>query len=253
MAREDRLSDTNIFFEVHSGLPREAPGDEASTVRALQMMSDLPPAPDLLDIACGPGAQTVALATHSRAHIIAVDTHQPFLDELMRRAAAAGVAECITPLKASMFGLDLGRTFDAVWSEGAVYIMGFEAGLRAWRSLLKPSGYVAVTELSWLKAEPPKEILDYWLEQYPGVGSVCENLRRLDAAGYEEIDHFTVPESAGWDSYYHPMERRVAELRIKYAGNPEIQQILDTELTEIEMYRRYCEWYGYVFYVMRAR
>jgi SAM-dependent methyltransferase len=242
-----------MFFEVHSGLPREAPGDDASTVRALRMMDDLPASFDLLDIACGPGGQTVALATHSPALLTAVDTHQPFLDELVRRATAAGVADRITPLKVSMFGLDLGRTFDVVWSEGAVYMLGFEAGLRAWRSLLKPRGYVAVTELSWLKAEPPREVLDYWLEQYPGVGSVEENLGRLATAGYEEIGHFTLPENSWWDSYYHPMERRVAELRGKYQDNPEALQVLDTELTEVDIYRRYSEWYGYVFYIMRAR
>ncbi len=246
------MNEKDLFFEVHSDLPREAPGDEASTLRALRMMRELPPSPDLLDIACGPGAQTIALACHSEACVTAIDTHQPFLDELMRRAGAAGVANRVTPVKASMFGLDLGKTFDAVWSEGAIYIIGFEEGLRAWRSLLNPRGYVAVTELSWIKAGPPRQILDYWLKQYPGVGSVEENLRRLDAAGYEEIGHFTLPESAWWDSYYHPMERRVAELRLKHEGDPEAQQVLDTELTEIDMYRKYSEWYGYVFYVMRA-
>ncbi len=247
------MVDRDIFFEIHSGLPREAPGDESSTVRALRMMTDLPPEPEVLDIACGPGGQTVALAVHSSARITAIDRHQPFLDELARRAAAAGVAGQVTALNMSMFNLVLDKAFDAIWSEGAIYMLGFEAGLRAWRPLLKPRGYVAVTELSWTKPDPPKEVLDYWLEQYPGVASVEENLRRLDAAGYAEVGHFAVPDSAWWDSYYHPMERRVAELRKKYEGNPATQHVLDTELTEVDMYRKYCDWYGYVFYVMRAR
>ncbi len=247
------MRERDIFWEVHTGLPREAPGDEASTVRALSMMSDLPPLPELLDIACGPGGQTVALALHSRARITAVDTHQPFLDELGRRAQAAGVADRIRIVKASMFGLDLGTTFDVVWSEGAIYMMGFEEGLRAWRSLLKPRGYVAVTELSWIKPDPPTEVLDYWLKEYPGVGTLEENLRRVDAAGYQEVGHFTVPESAWWDSYYGPMERRVGQLRTKYEGDSEAQRILDTQLTETVMYRKYSDWYGYVFYVMRVR
>jgi SAM-dependent methyltransferase len=151
-----------------------------------------------------------------------------------------------------MFELVLGRTFDVIWSEGGIYIIGFASGLRAWRTLLNPGGYIAVTELSWIKPDPPKEILDYWKEQYPGVSSVEENLVKVRAAGYREIGHFAVPESAWWDSYYHPMERRVAELRRKYMGNPDAERVLDNELTEIDMYRRYADWYGYVFYVMQA-
>ena len=34
--------------------------------------------------------------------------------------------------------------------------MGFEAGLRAWEPLLKPGGYIAVTELTWLQPDPPR-------------------------------------------------------------------------------------------------
>ena len=244
------MDDRDIFFKVHDGLPREAPGDEASTVRALRMMNGLPPVPEILHIACGPGGQTVALARHSDAPITAIDVRQPFLDELRRRAEAAGVADRVTTVKASMFELQLGKTFDVLWSEGAIYIMGFEAGLRAWRPLLKSVGYVAVSELSWIRPDPPAEIAAYWCEQYPGVASVEVDLQRLRAAGYREIGHFTLPESAWWDSYYGPMESKVAQLRRKYDGNADVQRVLDIELTETEMYRKYSDWYGYVFYVM---
>src|SRR5512140_1883138 len=99
------ISAGDIFFEVHAGLPREAPGDEASTARALGMMQGLPAVPSILDIACGPGAQTIALTKHSAARITAIDVHQPFLDELQRRTEQAGVAGRVTPLKMSMFEL----------------------------------------------------------------------------------------------------------------------------------------------------
>ncbi len=242
----------NIFWEIHYGLPREAPGDEESTVRALRLMRDLPAAPHILDIACGPGAQTIALARNSDALITAIDTRQEFLDELCRRAAQAGVSERIRPVKASMFELRFDETFDAIWSEGAIYIMGFEEGLRAWRPLLKPGGYIAVTELSWLKPDPPQEIRDFWTEAYPGAESIEGNLKRVQAAGYNLIEHFTLPESSWWRPYYDPMAARVAELREKYRGDEAALQALDTELTEIEMYRKYSAWYGYVFHVMRA-
>ncbi len=242
----------NIFWEIHYGLPREAPGDVEATVRALRLMRDLPATPHILDLGCGPGGQTITLARNSDALITAVDTRQEFLDELCRRAAQAGVSERIHPVQASMMDLHFDESFDAIWSEGAIYIMGFEQGLRAWRSLLKPGGYIAVTELSWLKPDPPQEVRDFWGEGYPGMESIEGNLQRIQAAGCTLIDHFTLPESAWWEPYYNPMAARVAELRGKYRGDPAAQQALDTELTEIEMYRKYSAWYGYVFYVVRA-
>jgi ubiquinone/menaquinone biosynthesis C-methylase UbiE len=242
----------NIFFGVHQGLPREAPGDAHSTVRALAAMVDLPAVPSILDIGCGPGAQTIALACHSPAQITAVDRHQPFLDELARRAEKAGVSERIRTINASMFDLRFPETFDVIWSEGAIYIVGFEEGLRAWRPLLRRGGYVAVTELSWIKPNPPQQVVDNWARDYPGMASIERNLSRVRAAGYQDVEHFTLPESSWWEPYYLPMQARVEELREKYRGNAEAQEQLDIELVEIEMYRKYSAWYGYVFYVMRA-
>ena len=38
---------------------------------------------------------------------------------------------------------------DLIWSEGAIYNIGFERGLNEWRKYLKTGGYVAVSESSW--------------------------------------------------------------------------------------------------------
>ncbi len=243
---------TDIFFEIHCDLPREAPGDDESTLRAFRLMQAVPEAPRVLDVGCGPGAQTVALACHLLAEITAVDTHQPFLDELNRRAREAGVAERVRTVNASMFTLAFDEPFDVIWSEGAVYIIGFEDGLRAWRKLLKPGGYVAVTELSWLQPNPPLEALKFWQEGYPGMATVEENLARLQRAGYYPVAHFTLPESAWWESYYGPMAARIAQLREKYHDNAEALGFLEMEAAEIELYRQFSAWYGYVFYVMQA-
>lgn len=241
-----------IFWEVHRDLTREAPGSDKSTLRALGMLSGLPAAPRILDIACGPGMQTIALACATNGTITAIDTHQPFLDDLAHRAAQAGVSERIHPLKASMFDLEFDQPFDLLWSEGAIYIIGFERGLREWRSLLKPGGFVAVTEASWLKPNPPETARKFWSEAYPGMTTVEENLARLSAAGYRSLGHFTLAESDWWDNYYHPMAARIESLRKKYSKNPEAQAILDLEYAEIELYRQHSAWYGYVFYLGQA-
>ena len=243
--------ENTLFWAVHQGLPREAPGDDASTLQALAMIPSLPHTPQILDIGCGPGAQTVALAQATQGQITAVDTHQPFLDVLARRAEQAGVSDRITPLNMSMFELTFDNPFDLIWSEGAIYIIGFEKGLKAWRLLLKPSGYLVVTEATWLKPDPPEAAASFWDEAYPEMGDVAENVARINRSGYRLIDHFTLPKSAWWDHYYHPMAARIADLRQQYAENDKAQRILDLEAAEIDLYRKYSDYYGYVFYILQ--
>ena len=252
MSDETMTLGEQIFWAIHSDLPREGPGDDESTLRAFAMLKDLPTSPKILDIACGAGPQTLALARNTQAVITAVDNHQPFLDGLARRAAKSGMADKIRVQNMSMFELSFPEQFDVLWSEGAIYIIGFEEGLRAWRPLLKRSGYVAVTEISWLKPNPPTDVFEFWQKEYPGMASVDENRERIRRAGYREIGHFTIPESSWWQPYYHPIEVRIAGLREKYRDNAEAQSILDGHADEVEMFRKYPAWYGYVFYVVQG-
>ncbi|GAM56739.1 probable transcription regulator [Vibrio ishigakensis] len=39
-------------------------------------------------------------------------------------------------------------SFDVLWSEGAVYNIGFETGIRDWRKYLKSGGTLVVSELT---------------------------------------------------------------------------------------------------------
>jgi len=243
----------DIFFELHQDLPREGPGDNPSTRKALALLANLPPQPLILDIGCGPGMQTVELARCTNGKIIAIDTHQPFLEKLKQRAQGEGVSDKITAINMSMFALDFeARSFDAIWSEGAIYIMGFEHGLRTCQPLLKPGGYVAVTEVSWLRPQPPSEVQTFWAAEYPSMRTVEENLEIVRAAGYREIGHFVLPSSAWWEGYYTPQETRIAMLRTKYRDDMEATQLLDVSQLEIDLYRKYSDWYGYVFYVAQV-
>jgi SAM-dependent methyltransferase len=242
----------SLFRELTEGLPRQGPGSPEATLRALGLARGLPPRPRILDVGCGPGAQTIELARATGGEIVAVDLHQRFLDELVERAAAAGVSAQITPLKASMLEMDFAdHSFDLVWSEGAIYIMGFAAGLRAWRRLLKPGGWIAVSELSWLVPDPPAETAEFWARNYPGMRSIERNCQIINAAGYVGADGFVLPVRDWWDNYYGPGETRVAQLREKYAGDRDTLAILDQAQREYDLFRAHSDAYGYVYYVMR--
>lgn len=66
-----------IFFEVYEALPRQGPGNRASAEVAFRLCRDLPPAPTVLDLGCGVGAQTLYLAEFNPGNIVAIDSHAP--------------------------------------------------------------------------------------------------------------------------------------------------------------------------------
>jgi SAM-dependent methyltransferase len=242
-----------IMFTVHKGLPREGPGNRESTARALGLIDDLPAAPDVLDIGCGPGMQTVDLAALlPSARIRAVDAHAPFLADGARRAEAAGCADRIEFNVGDMRALEFApKTFDLLWCEGAAYIMGIAEALIAWRPLLKTGGCLAFTEAVWLTEDPPQTLFEWWQAEYPAMADAQATLDKVTNAGYELLGHFVLPEVAWWDDYYKPMEARIAALRVELEGDEPGLAALEEHQREIDYYRRWSRHYGYLFVVAR--
>lgn len=240
------------FWELHRGLPQQGPGSDASTLRALRLLSGLPAEPRILDIGCGPGRQSLLLARESGGTVTAVDNHRPFLEELEGRAREAGLAGRIRCLPASMDDLPLEPAgFDLVWSEGAAYIMGFEKALSSWKRHLKPGGFLAVSEACWLEPHPPAELEAFWKEGYPAMTDLEGNSALLRKCGYRELGCFPLPVSDWW-AYYRPIEARLPELEKRYAEDAAALGALADERFEIEMYRRFSDWYGYGFFAAEA-
>jgi SAM-dependent methyltransferase len=244
-----------VFWDIHSGLPREGPGNRESTARALGLAAPIPQEAHVLDIACGPGMQTLDLAELlPDATICAVDSHEPFVEETNRRAAAHGAADRVKAICADMRSLEFPpASFDLIWCEGAAYFMGVRHALGSWRSLLKPGGKLALSEAVWLRPDPPEEVRRIWSADYPGMGmgtvETCRDLVR--DCGYQLLGDFVLPEAAWWE-YYGPMDERLTSLASKYSGDPVAQSILRESAEEIAGYRKYARYYGYVFLVMAA-
>ena len=248
---DDRATD--LFFELFSGLPRQGPGDAASTRRALSMIPPLGPEGRMLDLVSGTGTQTLVLAEATPASILAIDFHAPFVEELNARAARAGVADRVVGRVGDLRRLEVpARSFDVVWSEGAMFVVGFDRSLEAWRDLLRPGGHVAVSELCWFAADPPAECRE-WLEaEYPAVRDVEANREAIRRAGYDLVGDFLLPPSSWWDDYYGPLGRNVVAFRARHAGDETAGAIASQAEREIETFRRHSDAYGYAFFVLRA-
>jgi SAM-dependent methyltransferase len=187
------------FFDVHDGLPREGPGSRDGTARALALAGPLPTHASVLDIACGPGMQTMDLAALlPEARIVALDIHAPFLAEVQRRAGAGGAADRIATVLGDMGALPFpAGSFDLLCCEGAAYMLGLAPALRAWRPLLRPGGRLALTEAVWLRPDPPEAVRHCWAADHPGMDDV-ESCRLIaEKCGYALLGDFVLPESPG--------------------------------------------------------
>jgi len=258
----DQQAQMEFFYQIFdASLPRLGPGTDASTRKALSMILPRISSVDgtstastlrILDLGCGNGAQTMQLAEHTNGTILAVDNHQPFLNELERRAEAAGVLDQIRIHLGDMANLDLDEgAFDLIWSEGSLYSMGFAEGLAAYHAHLAPGGCFAVSELCWLRGDAPDECCEFFGGEYPSMTDVEDNLALARTNGYELVGHFTLPESAWRDAYYRPLEGRLRSLRGEHAGDPDRLELIESVQKEIDMYRSCSRYYGYVFYLMK--
>ena len=240
------------IFRLFEGLPRQGPGSDACTREALRRLPALPAKPRVLDLGCGSGSSALVLAEALRSRVVAVDIHQPFLDQLEAAARERSLADVIEARCADMAapGVPAGSV-DLLWSEGAIYLLGFEAGLRRWRLLLAAGGYLVASECSWLSDDRPAELVAFWQEAYPAMGTIETNVEAAGRAGFEVLDHFVLPQQAWWDGFYGPLQARMAELAP--AADPELAAEIEATRREIELYRRHGDRYGYVFYLLRRR
>jgi len=242
------------LYELCEALPRSGPGDNEHTRRAFNSIPFPPKHPFILDIGCGQGMQTLELAKISDGKIIALDNHQPFLEILMSRAKSEGVEKNIIPENMSMLDMDFAeKSFDIIWSEGALYIMGFQNGLRRCHRLLKDSGYLAVSELVYTAPDPPDAVIEYFGREYPDIKNINENIEMIKKETFSLLSNFTLPESAWLNTYYLPMEKELTRLEKRYRKNKAASAVFKGFRDEIDFYKRYSKFYGYQFFVMEKQ
>ena len=242
----------NYFLEVYGSLPRAGPGSDELTRRAFEMIPMLPESPRILDVGCGPGKQTIELLRSCSGSVLALDFLPEMINRTIAEAHSAGVSNRLETVVQDMKEMTFPKSsFDVIWSEGAIYNMGFETGLRSFKSMVKPGGYVAVSEAVWLKPHPPTEVVEFW-QEYPEIDTIAAKLAVIKRAGYELLGHFVFPGSAWTAEYYDPMEKRIKELENAWSGNAKAEAVLNEAKNEISVFRKYSDYFNYAFFVMHS-
>lgn len=239
--------DLRLLCELFEDTPRQGPGSEATTRRALRSLpASLQPG-RVLDLGCGTGGSTLVLAQDTGAHVTAVDMHAPFLATLRARAEERGLAGRITTLAADMAdAAALAARFDLLWAEGSAYSIGFEHALRSWRPLLRPGGCLVLTELVWFTDEPAERAAAFFADEYPEMRDEATRIRQAEGAGYELLDAFRLPPE-DWRAYYAGLQ---APLRAAIARHGE-RGIYAATRREQQIHEDHGDDYGYLCLVLQ--
>lgn len=245
--------DYSLLIDLHREGYRQGPGGDAETELALNLAGiDRQKPLKIADIGCGTGASAILLARLLNARITAVDLLEDFLEVLKQRAERAGVADRITSLACSMDDLPFAAgELDGIWSEGAIYSIGFEKGVEEWRRYLKSGGLLVVSELTWLTDSRPAELQRHWHNEYPEVDVASAKIRVLEQHGYSPVGYFVLPEHCWMDQYYRPMQARFEDFLNRNGNSEAARAIVAAEQLEIDLYERYKAHVSYGVYIAR--
>ena len=243
----------DLLIEAHIGLDRQGPGSPEMIERALDFLKPWDQFENIADLGCGSGGQTLILAEHLRGRITGLDMFPNFVEVLNQRAKARNVSNRVSGIVGQMENLPFDKhSLDLIWSEGAIDNIGFETGLVHWHNFLKEGGYIAVTCPSWLTKTHPTEVEQFWTEAGSHLDTIDHNIAILQNSGYQFIASFVLPETCWTDYYFSPRANAIQRMLTKYANSNTMKVYAEQNRHEVELYLKYKQHYGYVFYIGRV-
>jgi len=242
--------DFDLICEYFTSMDRQGPGSPEETIRALSFIDNLSNQSKIADIGCGSGGQTMVLAQNALGQITGIDLFQCFVDLFNANAVKLNLQDRVKGIVGSMDNLHFkDDELDLIWSEGAIYNIGYKRGLKEWKRFLKKGGYIAVTEASWFTNERPKEIDKFWNDAYPEIDTIPNKVNQMQKAGYIPVACFILPENC-WTENFYVKQLAAQEIFLnKHKGNQAAEALVANERHEAKLYSIYKEYYGYVFYI----
>ena len=234
------MSAYSVIFDdlVHLG-----PGDTLTTRNLVgRLRSDLPSQSRVADFGCGVGASALVLAQSlPKAHMLAVDSHAPFISRLESTAKAHGLGDRISAVVGDMMEPPplegVAGEFDLIWSESSIYNIGRSTAFTRWRPLLKPGGWLVFSDIVW-QCEPTArtdKVSEFWVKEYPDMTTADVVMSELIAAGFNPLDP-VLSGRESWSNYYEPLRERLRLLE-KHGQHPQALIDLMAEFErEIDVY-----------------
>ncbi len=244
--------DFSLICEFFSNMERQGPGSPEVTLKALSFIDNLTEKSLIADIGCGTGGQTMTLAKYIEGKITALDLFPDFINILNRNVERLDLQNKVKGIVGSMEELPFDKeSLDLIWSEGAIYNIGFERGLNEWHKYLKTGGYIAISESSWFTDTRPAEINDFWMNSYPEIDTIPNQVAKIHKAGYLPVATFIFPETCWTEHYFEPKATACKVFQNKYAGNKTAEELISSQYHEEVLYRKYKEFYGYTFFIAK--
>lgn len=247
MSRTER----DYFIELFAPLAQHGPGSDESTRKALMFaLSRRLPVTRVLDVGCGAGRTSLLLAAEAGAVVDALDAHGPYLAALAAEATVRGLGERVRTVAADMGAPPFAvETFDLIWSEGAIYVIGVEVGLRVWAPLLKRGGRMAFSHLCWLGPARPEVAARFWARAYPAMRETKAIAALLPEVGLRLEHSFALPPTDWTEPYYKPLAERIDEFRKLYMHDPVALAVASAAAEEISVFKASQGAYSYVFFI----
>ncbi|WP_212744477.1 class I SAM-dependent methyltransferase [Thalassotalea litorea] len=233
------------FMRVFQELERWGPGNEQESLHAFSLVPFTPQ--HILEIGCGKGLTTQAIASVTNSKITAIDNEPDALQSLNTALISKGLDDQINTVCASMTDLPFPKeSFDLIWAEGCAYIMGVQNAIKEWRALLKPGGVMMLSDLVWLSSAPGMQSKDFFSNEYPDMQTVATRNDQFSQEGFDILHHFSLSEQA-WKNYYQPLKQRAVALK---ADMPYSQALKDI-LSEVELYEQHLGEFGYQMFIVQ--
>lgn len=197
-------------------------------VKALKLICEIDN-PDVLDVGCGTGVPSIILAELTNGNITGVDIDKEALKILESKIADKGLERRISTVNCSMSEMKFPESsFDIIWAEGSIAVMGFDKGLVAWKPFLKSNGYLVVHDDS--------EGFDDKAGSIPGCG-------------FKLIDHFFISKDEWRKLYYNYLE---SEINKKYLmKNIKPDEEGKKLINELNIFREDRQKYSSVYYILK--
>lgn len=242
--------DLKLIVDYYSTTKRQGPGSPEITIKAFDFIDNLSDQSVIADVGCGTGGQTMVLAQNTPAKVRGLDLFPVFIDKFNENAKQLGFQDRVKGEIGSMDALPYNdEEIDLMWSEGAIYNIGFERGLKEWRKFIKTGGYIAVSEVSWFTNERPAEIEEFWMDAYPEIDTIPNKLQQMQDAGYVPVASFILPEECWTKHFYEPQTEAEKIFLKKHEGNIAAKEFVANQRHEMDLYYKYKQYYGYAFYI----